>query len=129
MSRLFDGQFTTPSVTFSAGSATFDQGPITVMALMRFEASAAGAFCYLITGRNASNADVWALQAFDLTFFIANDFTAGATRLTTGAYYWVGVSHTAGGTPRWHIKNVQTGGAWSHADASGTVGDGTGPVT
>jgi hypothetical protein len=129
MSRLFDGQFTVASVTFSAGSATFSQGPCTVMALVRFAASASGALCYVVKGANAGGSDVWALQAFSLNLFTANDFTSGSAALSTDNYYWAGFSHTSGGTPRWHLRNVQSAGAWSHADASGTVGDGSGPVT
>lgn len=129
MSRLFDGQFTVASVSFSAGSATFSQGPATVMALLRFDAGAAGALCYVVKGASAGGTDVWALQAFNLQMFCANDFTTGSSSLTAANYYWVGFSHASGGTPRWHIQNVQTAGAWSHTDASATVGDGTGPVT
>jgi hypothetical protein len=129
VSRTFDGQGGTPSVSFTAGNATFDQGPITIMALFQFAASAAGALTYIVTGQDSGGTDVWSLLAFDLSLFGNQDFTTGSGQLTTGAWYWGGYNHTAGGTPRWHVQNVTTAGAWSHTDASGTVADGTGPVT
>jgi hypothetical protein len=131
MSRFFDGQFAVESVSFSVGgTSSIDQGPCTIAALIRFNTSAAGALTYVVTGKSSGGADVWTVTGFDLSLFMANDFTSGSGQLTVSNWYWVAVSKANGtATPRWHIHNLTAGTAWTHTDASGTVADSTGPVT
>lgn len=130
MSRFFDGQNTTASVTFSPGNSTgIDQGPFTVAVLLRFDTTAAGALTYVAAGLSSGGGEVWALIGFDLAFFLSNDFNAGSGQLTIGPWYWVAATKGNGAsTVRWHIKNVTSAGAWSHANETGTVNDGAGPV-
>lgn len=49
----------------------------------------------------------------------------GPTTISNTTDWWILAVTKASGTvtPRWHIKNVTTGAAWAHTNASGTLGN------
>lgn len=125
MSRFFDGNFATESIVFAPGNATFDQGPITMVALVK-QTSVATAF--VLAGLNAGT-DVYGLLTDASRPYISRDFSAGGPLFTVDDWWWLAVTKAAGNVaPRWHLRNVTTGGAWTHANGTTAVTDGTGPV-
>jgi hypothetical protein len=129
MSRLFDGQFSVESVTFSVGGAPPDQGPITMAALFRPQASFSTATCYMMVGLNGAT-EVWGILTDTAKPFTSNDFGTGGPTLTGNTWYWLVVTKASGSViPRWHVKDITNGTAWTHANDSSNVADGTGPIT
>lgn len=127
MSRLFNGGVSADSITFAVGNAPPDEGPITMAALVK-PATATNWLGWVMAGI-AGGANIWSMLVFNQKWFIERDFSAGSGPFTTD-WYWAVVTKASGSTlPRWHFKNVTTGGAWSHTDAANTVTDGTGPIT
>jgi hypothetical protein len=124
MSRAFAGP-STDVISFAAGNAPPDQGPWTLMALVK---SSSGTFGWVCGGGVNGTSTVWAMGLDSSKWFIWNDFTAGnSSGVASGNWFWVAVTKASGNvTPRWHFKNVTAGTAWSHAAAGGTVADNTG---
>lgn len=128
MSRSFNGGTAADAITFSPGSAPPDEGPITIAVLAK-AANLAGFTGWLVQGRNGSTG-VWAELTSSLKLFMEGDFTAGNTGLTTSWAWYVATKAAGSSVPRWHVGTLSGGSiSWSHADAGGTVPDGSGPIT
>ena len=130
MSRLFDGQFSAEAVTFSVGTAPTDEGPITIAALVKPQTTVSSGTCWIVSGL-VSGSPILGVVIDAGTLFMANDFTSGGPTVTGGTtWYWIVVTKASGSaTPRYHIKNVTSGGAWSHTNGTGNVSDAAGPIT
>lgn len=130
MSRFFNGPTTADAITFAVGNAPPDQGPITIAVLAK-AANTSGFTGWMIQARATTTA-VWSILTSNnvgAKLFMENDFTAGNAGLTTGWAWYVATKASGASTPRWHIHDLTAATAWSHANAGGTVGDGTGPIT
>lgn len=127
MSRFFNGGTAADAITFAAGNAPPDEGPITIAVLAR-AASIAGFTGWMVQGR-AIATPVWATLTSGVKLFMEGDFTAGNSGLSTGWCWYVATKATGASIPRWHVHDLTAGTAWSHVNAGGTVGDGSGPIT
>lgn len=118
MSRLFTGGAFN-YITFAPGGAPQTQGPITLAVLVK-PATIIGTHWWWV-GR-ATSTHVWSVLTDTSHLFMENDF-AGGPIPTVGNWWWVVVTKASGNAlPRWHLKNLTTGAAWTHAnEASGTV--------
>lgn len=126
MSRVFTGGAFN-YITFGAGSAPTVQGPITLACLVK-PATITGTHWWW-TGR-ATSTHVWSILTDTSKLFIEGDFGTGGPSPTIANWWWVVVTKASGSAlPRWHVKNVTTGGAWSHTNGSANVGNNTGPIT
>lgn len=129
MSRAFNGS--SDSITFGAGAAPPDQGPITIIVLVK-AANTSGFTGWMTRGRKTGTA-VWSSLTSNNAgpkFFMESDFTNGVAGLTTGWAYYVVTKDPGAAVPRWHVKNVTAGTAFVHTDTTGgTVADGTGNIT
>lgn len=125
MSRKF-APSSTDLLTFAPGAAPPDEGPITVLAIVR--ATNVGNFTgWLLQGRKLS-AGVWSVLVDSGKFFIENDFGSGGPAHGTG-WLRVLVEKASGNVPpRWHVKDLTNGTAWVHQNGTANVGDGSGPI-
>lgn len=128
MSRQFDTTGGADSITFSAGGAPGDQGPITVAVLAK-SASVSGYTGWMVRGLNSGTA-TWGLLTSNNAgpkLFAENDFGNGVSGLST-SWRWYVMTKASGGAsvPRMHVWDLS--GAWSHTDNSAGVADGTGPI-
>lgn len=122
MSRAFNGS-NPDSVIFSAGNAAPDQGPITVICLIKTSA----AYGWPISGRNSGPSSVWAVGADAGKWFAWNDFSSGIAFSPGGNWCYVVMTRSTG-VPRWHFQDYTAGGAWTHTDSTFNPGDGSGPI-
>lgn len=124
MSRSFNGGTAADRITFSVGAGPTTQGPITMAALVK--STSAGADQWILDADNGSFVK-WGMLFSSGHTFIETDGSGGPA-YTANDWLWVVVTKATGSaTPRWHIKDVTTSGAWSHTNGGGNVGNvGTG---
>lgn len=125
--RAFNGGTAADRIITSAGNAPAVQGPITVAALVKITSGFGGTAW--IVDADSGTFQSWGMLTSGGPLFYDNDFNGGPTP-TTGAWLWVVGSKPVGASlPRWHVKNVTTGGAWSHSNGGGNVNDLTNAAT
>ncbi len=127
MSRQFDTSGGADSITFSAGGAAPDQGPITIAVLAK-SFSVAGFTMWMIRGTKTGTA-IWGFLTSNNSgpkLFAENDFGNGVSGLSTSWRWYVMTKASGSAAPRIHVWDLS--GAWSHTDNSATVADGTGPI-
>ena len=127
MSRQFDTSGGTDSITFSAGNAPPDQGPITVAVLAK-ATSTAGWTGWMAAGRK-SGAAVWGFLTSNNAgpkLFAENDFGTGVAGLSTSWRWYVMTKASGSALPRFHVWDLA--GAWSHTSNDVNTADGTGPI-
>jgi hypothetical protein len=130
VSRAFNGGTSLDMITFGVGNAPPDQGPIT-MAVLAKATNVSTNTSYMIQGVNGTS------PVFSLLFsnnaggklFLEGDFGNGAAGITTDWAWYVATKAAGSALPRFHVKNLTTNGAWTHANGSANVGDGSGPIT
>lgn len=125
MSRQFNGL--SDFVTFTAGAATFGQGPVTVAALIK-PTSAVGTR-QIVGAVTAAAAVSWGILMDTNQFYFEGLFVSGVSGITNDWQWIVGTKASGNVAPRFHLKDVTTAGAWAHTNAGGTVGNGTTPAT
>lgn len=126
MSRFFNGGTAADYITCSPGNGPAVQGPIT-MAVLAHPASSSFGNGWMVQGMTASG--VWAILCDSGVLFMENDFTSGGPSHGTGWCWYVATKASGTVTPRWHMHDLTAGTAWTHANASGTVANNTGPIT
>jgi hypothetical protein len=126
--RAFNGGTAADRIVTSAGLHRSPQGPITIAGLVKITSGFSGT-AWMLDADDGSFVKFGNLVTGGLLYF-ENDFTAGGPVPPTGAWIWlVGTKGVGNVTPRWHVKNVTTGGAWTHVNGSGNVNDYTGAPT
>ncbi len=131
MSRFFNGPSVADIITFSAGNAPPDEGPITIAVLARATNLAGSFAAWMVQGR-AITTPVWAILVADNSgpkLFMESDFTAGNSGPSLGWCWYVATKASGSSTPRWHVHDLTAGTAWTHVNAGGNVPDGSGPIT
>lgn len=127
MSRAFNGGTAADCITFAAGAAPTQQGPITVAVLAK-AASLTGWTGNMVKGKQgASNS--WALLTTNNggpKLFCENDFGNGVGGLTTSWAWYVYTKASGSAIPRFHVYPI--GGSWTHTDDSNNVGNNFGPI-
>jgi hypothetical protein len=107
---------------FGIGAGPPDQGPITIVSLVR----TSGTFGWVLSGLKAGSS-VWAMGIDAGKWFGWNDFGSGVSFSPGG--HWCYVVMTRGtGVCRFHFQDYEAGGAWSHVDGTFNTGDGSGPA-
>jgi hypothetical protein len=127
VSRAFNGGTAADSITFAAGTAPPDQGPITIAVLAR-ASTTAGWTGYAVRGFVTSTAS-WALLTSNnagAKLFIENDFGNGVSGLTTSWAWYVATKASGSALPRFHVFPI--GGSWTHTNNSANVSDGSATV-
>lgn len=125
MSRAFNGGTSAEFIDCSPGNAPAVQGPITIAVLC--QASTTPFTGWVIQGMTASG--VWSILFDSGVTFMESDFTTGGPAHGLG-WIWSGAGKASGSQiPRWHKHDLTAGTAWAHSNASGTVGNNTGPIT
>jgi hypothetical protein len=126
--RAFNGGVTADRVVTSAGLGTTGQGPVTIAALVKITSGFSGTG-WIIDGDDGSFVKFGILTSGGPLFY-ENDFGSGGLTPPTGQWVWiVGSKGTGAAIPRWHVKNVTTGGAWAHGDGTANVNDLSGAAT
>ena len=127
MSRQFDTSGGADSITFSAGGAAPDQGPITIAVLAK-SFSVAGFTMWMARGTKTGTA-IWGMLTSNNSgpkIFAENDFGNGVAGLSTSWRWYVMTKASGSALPRIHVWDLS--GAWSHTDNSANVADGSGPI-
>lgn len=127
MSRAFNGGTAADSITFSAGNAPPDQGPITIAVLAK-ASTVTGWTGYAVRGFVTSTAS-WALLTSNnagAKLFMENDFGSGVAGLTTSWAWLVATKASGSALPRFHVFPI--GGSWTHSNNTANVGDGSATV-
>jgi hypothetical protein len=125
VSRSFAAS-STDLLTFAAGSAPPDQGPITVALLAR--ATNVGNFTgWAVQGRKTTTG-LWSILVDSGKLFCENDFGSGGPAHSNDWCWFVMTKASGSVIPRWHKLDITTPAAWVHVNDSGNVADGTGPV-
>lgn len=125
--RAFNGGVAADRITVSAGGATQAQGPVTIAGLVKITSGFSGTG-WMLNGDDGSFVKFGLLVSGGPLFY-ENDFGGGLTP-PTGVWVWIVGSKAAGASiPRWHVQNVTSGGAWSHANGASTVNDLSGNAT
>lgn len=124
MSRQFNGAG--DQVTFSPGTATFGQGPITIAALIK--PTNTGGTREVVGGLTGGAAETYGLLFDSGDYYCVNLFTSGRT-VTNNDWQWIVMTKATGSvTPRWHFRDVTTAGAWVHSNAGGNANNGSSPT-
>lgn len=126
MSRLFNGGVALDSITFGIGAGPPDQGPITIAVLAK--PSSASFTGWALSGHDGTFAR-WSMLSASGKLFMENDFGTGGPSLPTDWCWFVGTKAAGSFAPRWHVKDITLGSAWTHVDGSAAVGDLTGVAT
>lgn len=127
MSRQFSTGAGTDSITFDAGGAPPDEGPITVAVLAK-AFSTAGWTGWMVAAKNTGTS-IWGTLTTNnagAKLFAENDFGNGVAGLSTSWQWYVMTKASGAAKPRWHVWDLS--GTWSHTDGDANVGDGTGPI-
>jgi hypothetical protein len=126
--RAFNGGTAADRIVTSAGNSPASQGPITIAGLVKITSGFAGT-AWMVDADDATFVK-WGMLLSGGVLFYENDFTSGGPTPPNGVWAWIVGSKGVGNvTPRWHIKNVTSGGAWTHANGSGNVNDLSGTAT
>jgi hypothetical protein len=126
MSRAFAGG--SDRIVMSAGSAPANQGNMTILALVKPVTNITNDH-WVAQGYNASNGAAWGLLETSSKFYNEGNFGSGNGTPVLSDWMWIGYGKASGNVkPRWHSRNLTTGGAWVHLDDSANVGDQSGPA-
>jgi hypothetical protein len=130
VSRLFNGGTSLDMLTFAVGNAPPDQGPIT-MAVLAKATGVSTNTSYMLQGV-ATTTPVYSLFFSNNAggkLFVEGDFGAGGAGLTTDWAWYVATKPPSSALPRFHVKDLVTNSAFTHANGTFAVGDGSGPIT
>lgn len=121
MARKFNG--TSDYLTGVPGALSgMDGGPITIASILILDGTSPGGAIVYCGGGDVSGVS---LDVFEGSYFLASQEPALASASTSDGWHLVAGTKAAGTqTPRFH-KYVYSTDAWTHADAGGTMGDGT----
>lgn len=124
MSRAFGGT-SADLLTFAAGSAPPDEGPITIVVIAK--ATNVGNFTgWMVRGRKVAAA-VWAMLVDSGKLFMESDFGAGGPAHGNNWCVFIGEKASGSVIPRWHKVDLTTM-TWTHQNDTSNVADGSGPI-